>query len=562
MTSQGRQFDRLALLYLGDVEVFRTSTAEPTREGIVWTYVKEMYHYGPLWKKEQKIIFDLGNLVNEFYTGTFNTTLTATFFTASDTPEIADVILPISAQRSSEGQGSAFSLPSQHAIIVHQFPLNIEKAVVSLAACGQDHEEFWYTNVLSSRTGTFGDEAGALNGYSPFREVQLLIDGDLAGVSWPFPTIFTGGIVPGLWRPIVGIDAFDLREHEIDITPFIPLLCDGRPHVFQIQVVGLKEDDVNHAVLSKNVGSSWVVSGKIFLFLNKEGHHTTGFAPILSTIPPVVEISSRISTNSHDANETLVVNTEVNRHIYISTVIATPTGYREAWWRQVLSYSNFNKFTEQGSVQFTSQSTTGFDESKSDYTTRYAYPLTIHSSFSADDKHIQIDAALSRGLDFTDVGPSVFPPGYRSLNQTWSSSSPYKSTPEYNGGLLATTQSGFAKYFASKNQSYSFGTTQQDFSYSGMPAKDPESLDEIYHRRVRAVNSTVREDQETFLGKKGKRVMGEREPQQQHQFLRSQKMETDDQASSALDHISVRALLGRGPGKTKAELAGRGGVRV
>ncbi|KIL55078.1 hypothetical protein M378DRAFT_18265, partial [Amanita muscaria Koide BX008] len=31
VTSKGRQFDRLALMYLGDVEVFRTSTAEPTQ---------------------------------------------------------------------------------------------------------------------------------------------------------------------------------------------------------------------------------------------------------------------------------------------------------------------------------------------------------------------------------------------------------------------------------------------------------------------------------------------------------------------------------------------------
>lgn len=551
VTSRGRQFDRLALLYLGDIEVFRTSTAEPTREGIVWTYVKEMYHYGPLWEKKQKIIFDLGNLVNEIYTGTFNTTLTATFYTASDTPEIADMILPISAQRSSAGQGSAFSVPSQPAIIVHELPLNIEKAVVSLAACGQDREEFWYTNVLSSRTETFGDQAGLLNGYSPFREIQLLIDGELAGVSWPFPVIFTGGIAPGLWRPIVGIDAFDLREHEIDITPFIPLLCDGNPHVFQIQVVGLKEDGVDHAVLSENVDSSWVVSGKIFLFLNKEGDRTTGLAPSLLTNPPVIKISSRTTTNSRDANETLVLNTEVDRYVYIRNLIATPDGYREAWWRQVLSFSNFNKFTGQGAVQFTSQSTTGFEETNIDYSTHYTYPLTIHSSFSADEKHIQIDATLSRGQDLSEAGPSIFPAGYRSLNRT--SSPGQRPIPAYIGGALSTTQSGQARYFASKDQSYSFGTTEQDFSYKGMRPENPESLDDIYHRHVRAVNSTVREDQETFLGAK---------QQPQPQAVGSSTSETDDDDDDVVsssppigwDYISVRAMLGRGPGKTKAEL--------
>lgn len=443
----------------------------------MWTYVKEMYHYDSLWKTEQKVIFDLGNLVNEIYTGIFNTTLTAKFFTAVDTPEIADVILPISAQRSFRGQGSAFSVPSQPAIIVHEFPLNIEKAVVSLAACGQDQEEFWYISVLSSRTETFGDEAGSLKKYSPFREIQLLIDGKLASVAWLFPVIFTNGIVPGLWRSIVGIDAFDLREHEIDITPFVPLLCDGNPHVFQIQMMGLKEDGVDHAVLSEKVASSWVVSGKIFFFLNKSGHRITGFASTHSMTSPYVVISSRVTTSSQGANKTLVWNTEVNHHVYINNLIATPNGYRESWWRQKLFYFNFNKLSDEGRVQFTSQSTTGFDESKSDYQTHYTYPLTIYSAYSVDEKHVQIDAGLSRGLDFTDVGPSVFPLGYRAMNR---SSSPH--IPKFSGGLLSTTQSGHASYFSGENDSYSFGTTQQDFFYQGMEAEKSEFLDEIYHR--------------------------------------------------------------------------------
>lgn len=40
VTSAGRQFDRLGIVYLGDIEVFRTSTAEPTANGIEWTYFK------------------------------------------------------------------------------------------------------------------------------------------------------------------------------------------------------------------------------------------------------------------------------------------------------------------------------------------------------------------------------------------------------------------------------------------------------------------------------------------------------------------------------------------
>lgn len=65
-TSAGRQLDRLALLYLGDTEVWRTSTAEPRlAPGIIWTYWKDMTPYLSMWKTKQKVIFDLPNLIGK-----------------------------------------------------------------------------------------------------------------------------------------------------------------------------------------------------------------------------------------------------------------------------------------------------------------------------------------------------------------------------------------------------------------------------------------------------------------------------------------------------------------
>jgi len=93
--------------------------------------------------------------------------------------------------------------------------------------------------------------------------VQLFIDGALAGVVWPFPVIFTGGVVPGLWRPIVGIDAFELKEDEIDITPWLPLLCDGQSHNFSIRVSGLSDDGNGTASLSETTNSYWLITGKV-----------------------------------------------------------------------------------------------------------------------------------------------------------------------------------------------------------------------------------------------------------------------------------------------------------
>ncbi|CAD6587902.1 MAG: hypothetical protein ASARMPREDX12_003044 [Alectoria sarmentosa] len=554
VTSQGRQFDRLGLMYLGDIEVFRTSTAEPSADGIVWTYVKEMEEYNALWEKDQKVIFDLGNIVNEVYTGPYYTTLTATFFTIPDSRPTADIILPISAKQSAENMGSAFSVPGQNASVSYTLPQNTERAVISLSACGQATEEFWYTNAFNSEVNTFESTAGTLYGFSPFREVQLLIDGQLAGVSWPFPIIFTGGIVPGFWRPIVGIDAFDLRQHEIDVTPFLPLLCDSFAHTFEIRIAGLTDDGAGHASLSEIVGSYWVVTGTIFLFSATNESVTTGTSPSIDTPLPEIQISSSIITNSTGANETLTYDTAVTRDISITSTVKTASGSKKASWTQSLSYSNFNSLTDQGFVQLTIQNTTGSDLSSSGYANTYNYPLDVNSSFSVDQQgEVGINGTLSRGLNFNVFGPSVFPSGIQNFNITTPSFfSPdgalthqniQLSASYFSGALLSTTQTASAEYFSGINSSYSFGTTTQDFDFKGAEY-NPDVTFELYHRQVMAVNSTITEDEQTLVGET---------------FGIPVAQPGENVPAPAFEGFSVRSLLGRGPGQPKAGLMGGGG---
>jgi hypothetical protein len=53
----------------------------------------------------------------------------------------------------------------------------------------------------------------------------------------------------------VGIDAFDLKEYEIDITPWLPMLCDGNQHTFTMKVAGLLDDGRTTAVISSPVAT-------------------------------------------------------------------------------------------------------------------------------------------------------------------------------------------------------------------------------------------------------------------------------------------------------------------
>ncbi|KAL8912733.1 MAG: hypothetical protein Q9172_007449, partial [Xanthocarpia lactea] len=518
VTSKGRQFDRLGLMYLGDIEVFRTSTAEPTSNGIVWTYIKEMDQYKTLWRMEQKIIFDLGNLIDSTYTAPFNTLLTATFFTVPNTKPAADQILPISARRSAENGSSAFSLPSDNASVTYRVPQNAERAVISISACGQATEEFWYTNVKNSEVNTFADQVGALYGYSPFREVQLLIDGQLAGAFVPLPVIFTGGIVPGLWRPIVGIDAFDLQETEIDVTPWLPLLCDGAPHTFEIQVKGLNDDGRGNASLSETVGSSWIVTGKIFLFLGPEGSVTSGTPPSLDAGPPSIAVTSQLTTNSTGANQTLHYNTLYHRSLSVTSTIKTSNGTTyPAFWKQEFSFTNINNISAQGFSQFTQHYINGIDSSSSGYIIDHENNLTINSTFSTSPPDtIGINAVISHNVNVFHSGPSIFPsplrqftlglPNPRNL-YLYARPEPYPLTipsnlPIFKGTHRSTVQTGDASYLSSSNRSSSTGQTAQTFAIKGLQRMDERNDGvELYATFVRAKDSGVVEKRERLLGK-------------------------------------------------------------
>ena len=101
-----------------------------------------MTQYLSLFRTEQKIIFDLGNLINNVYTGSFNVTFSASYFTSSDaTTAPADIILPISAHRASNNMPSVYQLPSDVASNQITLPQNLRRAVCTVAATGQADEE-------------------------------------------------------------------------------------------------------------------------------------------------------------------------------------------------------------------------------------------------------------------------------------------------------------------------------------------------------------------------------------------------------------------------------------
>ncbi|CAG8128821.1 unnamed protein product [Penicillium salamii] len=454
ITSRGRQFDRLASMYLGDNEVFRTSTAEPRADGIIWTYVKDMSQYNSLWKSPQTLIFDLGNLITDVYTGSFNATLKA-HFSYENNVKTADLILPISARKSTSNSASAFHLPRDNTTVMYTIPAAVSRAVVSISACGQSQEEFWWSNVFSGDTQVFDDPVYALYGYTPFREIQLYIDGVLAGLVWPFPIIFTGGLAPGLWHPIVGIDAFDLREPEVDISPFLSMIQDGEQHSFEIRVTGLDVSPDGDVTFSNTVGSYWTASGNIFLYCDSEIPTTKPIVarrserPEIEDPPPTFTVTRDIAQNKTGGNDSLSYSVSVKRYFQA----------KSSFYSWVQSYSFFTQglLSQQGSKQVHTQLTTGnntitkLGETLASHSVAFGYPLFFKQSYGNLGDAVTVRSRMERGLHIDATG------GLGLSTYTMSSG------PSH----IHTRQSGDAhsKYITDQNSS-SWGETFEEFASS------------------------------------------------------------------------------------------------
>ncbi|MFK0024341.1 peptide-N4-asparagine amidase [Streptomyces sp. NPDC090798] len=217
---KGRQFDRLGYLHIGGVEILRTSTPEPSPDGIEWSVEKDVTRYGDTFRHGGDVEMLIGNVVDDTYTGVLDVKVTLTFY--------------------AEG-GAVKSAATPDRVLILQdgtltTPRNSERIVAEVYATGSGGgcEEYWYLTVPDPAPYSCKADKG------PYREVQIKVDGQLAGIAEPFPTVWTGGWSnPFLWYVIPGPRAFDIKPIEYDLTPYAGLLDDGRPHRIDVSVVGV-----------------------------------------------------------------------------------------------------------------------------------------------------------------------------------------------------------------------------------------------------------------------------------------------------------------------------------
>ena len=145
----GRQFDRTANIWIGGANVYFGTTAEPSRAvARSWHAERDLTDLSALFGAAQPGEADLGNLVNDTYTGVIEGSARLLFYPAAPheaAPRAPDVVLPLSAGPT----GGIVSLPAGTSRLARTFdlPKNIAHAYLDVIAQSQSGDEFWYTCV-------------------------------------------------------------------------------------------------------------------------------------------------------------------------------------------------------------------------------------------------------------------------------------------------------------------------------------------------------------------------------------------------------------------------------
>ncbi|KAK1397063.1 Peptide-N4-(N-acetyl-beta-glucosaminyl)asparagine amidase A [Heracleum sosnowskyi] len=462
-TCKGRQFDRIFGVWLGGVELLRSCTAEPRTNGIVWTVKKDITRYYSLLMTNQTLAVYLGNLVDNTYTGVYHVHLSFHFYPAQkhlgnlDHASNADFILPISRNLPLK-DGLWFQLVNSTDVQSKKFkiPKNAYKAVLEVYVSPHENDEFWYTNLPNQYIAQ--NNLTNVPGNGPFREVVVSLDGKVVGAVWPFTVIYTGGVNPLLWRPISAIGSFDLPTYDIEVTPSLGTLLDGKTHEFGFSVT--------------NALNVWYIDANLHIWLDRKSEKTEGKVLTTSSLPP------RVSSISNFTGLNGTFLTMVSRLIKSTGWVKSSYGKITTQATQQFNYSNFMEMGNNGDMQIVHQ-TIDFNDNViansgphvDSVTSLKTFPLYLYS-YNADqgDGAYTSVANLSLGFNEKKIKKSKLGSSVSSLRNLQEG----QSSMLVKGNLVVS----------------GVGSTQQAYSFN--------SHNSCYFRNVSSSNYTIIYDKENI----------------------------------------------------------------
>jgi len=319
----GVQFDRTGSIWIDGTNIYFGTTAEPAPSySPTWQIQKDVTDLTPVFETPSTGEVVLGNIVNSTYTGVISASATLDFYPANERYHAAEVpgaVYPLSG--GPLGDNQYITTPSQPLTATYTFPKNVRNAYLDVYLQSQIGDEFWYTcwpDNLASELNNCGSTA--------FREGDVAIDGQAAGVVPIYPWIYTGGIDPFLWQPIPGVETLNFKPYRVDLTPFAGILSNGAPHTINVTVFNNGNYFAANAALLVYLdhGSKQVTGGII--------SDTTPLEPSPTVFQNVVINSKGVGTGPVDVSATHMVN--------IDGYVNTSSGRIETRINQQIRFTN------------------------------------------------------------------------------------------------------------------------------------------------------------------------------------------------------------------------------
>jgi hypothetical protein len=321
----GIQYDRTANFWLGPVNIYFGTTAEPSPgEGPSWHVENDLTDYSSIFYTAQSGQADIGNTLCCGLTSTIYASASLEFYplaAGQTAPVSANVVFPLSAGPS----GGTVTLSSTSSTLSGTFtmPPNVTTAYLDVYAQSQSDDEFWYTCVPN-------DVASVLESCSntAFRETEITIDDQPAGVAPVFPWIFTGGIDPYLWFPIPGVQTLNFTPYRVNLTPFAGLLSNGKPHTVSLNVY--------------NADNYFSATASLLLYLDSTTPQITGAVTRNTLTAPSPVVTENLNVQPTYIKGTVKVSS--SRSFVISGYINTSHGKVTTTVSQSVSFANNQSF--------------------------------------------------------------------------------------------------------------------------------------------------------------------------------------------------------------------------
>src|SRR5277367_891427 len=326
----GRQFDRTAAFYLGHANIYYGTTAEP-RSALSpsWHVERDVTDLSAIFKSDQTGEANIGNFVGVSGGVTYNGIIYASaaleFYPAGwndHAQDVPDIVVPVNG---GGGDAGTLNTTSDQITQTLNLPTNVERVYLDVIAQSQSNDEFWYFCVPN-------DQAANLEscGNTPFRETEVTIDGQPAGVAPVYPWIYTGGIDPYLWEPIPGVQTLDFKPYRVDLTPFAGVLSDGNPHTVGVGVY--------------NANSYFLATANLLAFTDPYRRKITGGLLSNNLAAPTPTVTEDIHTNPNGPSFTGTISVASARSFTISGYVNTSHGRVVTTVEQNLNWSNQQQF--------------------------------------------------------------------------------------------------------------------------------------------------------------------------------------------------------------------------